>query len=51
MLLDDDESVVARRILSEIEYAAKKHPTIYHGVQKGLMDLRGMNKYGSSHIG
>jgi hypothetical protein len=38
MLLDDDESVVARRILSEIEYAAKKHPRIYHAVQKGLKD-------------
>jgi hypothetical protein len=38
MLLDDDESLVARRILSEIEYAAKKHPRIYHAVQKGLMD-------------
>jgi hypothetical protein len=47
MLLYDDESLVARRILSEIEYAAKKQPRIYHAVQKGLMDhIDGANTVG-----
>jgi hypothetical protein len=37
MLLDDDESVVARRLLDEIQYAAAKHPMIYHAMQEGLL--------------
>jgi hypothetical protein len=37
-LLHEDMSVVARRLLSDIEYAAQKHPILYHAVHEGLME-------------